>query len=259
MLFPNPRSSMKDIIPIQNQGSDLVADSRDIARLFDIDHKNLRETLEAHEEQLAQLGVYRFETAKPKSPAGGRPEKYYFINFDQVAFLLTLTRSNEKTKEFRVRLIIAFRDARARLRPVDAILLSIPERWKKTFKDEFYIALLRLYGDTFDASKNKPSWVGTWTNRFVYEPIYQGLSGELKQKRRSYCESADKEQEWLKLHQFLEKYAKEDLREHITKITTLLQLAGSKQDFIESFASLFHGHSQLKLLLEQLGESPEEQ
>lgn len=64
-----------------------------------------------------QLGVWRFETAKPKSPQGGRPEKYYFLNFDQIAYVLTLTRSNEKTKEFRLRLILAFRDARARLRP----------------------------------------------------------------------------------------------------------------------------------------------
>ena len=155
-----------------------------------------------------------------------------------------------------MRLIIAFREARAKLRPVDAILLSIPDKWKKTFKDEFYVALLRLYGDTFDATENKPSWVGWWTNRFIYEPIYDGLSSELKAKRASYCSTSGKETEWIKLHQFLERYAKEELRDHITKITTLLQLAGSKHDFIESFAALFHGHSQFKFLLNDLRENP---
>lgn len=243
---------MKEIITIQNQGAELVTDSRDIARLFGVEHESIRESIEAHQEQLEQLGVFRFETGKPKSPKGGRPEKYYFLNFDQVAYVLTLTRSNERTKEFRLRLIIAFRDARARLRPVDTLLLSIPEKWKLTFRDEFYIALLRLYGDTYDSSKNKPSWVGGWTNRFIYEPIFRNLSSELKQKRRIYCESADKEEEYLKLHQFLEKYAKEDLREQLTKITTMLQLARSKQDFIESFATVFHGHEQLRFFMDDL-------
>ncbi|HVT74379.1 MAG TPA: P63C domain-containing protein [Lacunisphaera sp.] len=241
---------MKNIIPIQNQGAELVADSRDIAKLFGVEHESLRETIEAHIEQLTRLGIFRFETGKTQSR--GRPEKFSLLNFDQIAFLLTVTRATEKTKEYRLRLIVAFREARERLRPVDSILLSIPDKWKKTFRDEFYVALLRLYGDKFYASENKPSWVGWWTNRFIYEPIYDNLSTELKSKRANYCDNSGKDADWIKLHQFLEKYAKEELRDHITKITTLLQLAGSKQDFIESFAALFHGHSQLRLLLDDL-------
>lgn len=246
---------MKELIPIKNQGSDLVADSRHIAELFEIEHKNLRETIEAHEEQLTQLGVYRFETAKP-TPSGGRPEKYILLNFDQIAFLLTVTRPTAKTKEFRLKLIVAFRNARERLRPVDGLLLTIPDKWKKTFEDEFYIALLRLYGDTFKKSENKPSWVGWWTNRFIYEPIYAGLSNELKSKRTSYCADTGADADYLKLHQFLEKYAKDELQKHIVKITTLLQLSGSKLDFVEHFAALFHGHRQLKLFIAELSEDP---
>ena len=197
---------------------------------------------------MKRLGIYRFETAKPSAGSeGGRPEKHYWLNFDQTIFLLTITRSTEETKEFRVRLILAFRAARERLRPVDTMLLSIPEKWRKTFRDEFYAALLNIYGDSYDASKNKPSWVGRWTNKFVYEPIFQNLSNELKAKRVSYCDTSGKDPDFLKLHQFLEHNAKEELKEHITKILTLLQLSGSKLDFAEHFASLFHGRTQLRL------------
>jgi hypothetical protein len=131
-------------------------------------------------------------------------------------------------------------------------LLAIPEKWKKTFKDDFYVALLGLYGDKFDASENKPSWVGGWTNKFIYDPIFAGLPTELKSRRSSYVVTTGKDQDYIRLHQFLEIAAKEQLREQITTVTTLLRLAGSKMDFLESFASLFHGQHQMRFSLEDL-------
>lgn len=244
---------MMDLIEIHNQGTDLLADSRQVAALFGIHHKNLRVLIEENREAMEQLGVWRFETDKPHSTkTGGRPEKYYWLNFDQIAYLLTLTRATDRTKEFRLRLIIAFRDARAKLRPVDPLLLSIPEKWKKAFKDDFYIALLGLYGEKFEASKNKPSWVGGFTNRFIYEPIYHELPGELRNKRKKYAIATGKDPDYLKLHQFLEEHAKDELRQQITKITTLLQLAGSKMDFTESFRKLFGGEDQLRFSMPDL-------
>lgn len=242
---------MKELIRIHNQGTDLLADSREIAQLFDVHHKHLRELIEEHEPEFTRLGIWRFETAKiknaDKQDVRGRPEKFFWLNFDQIAFLLTLTRTTERTKEFRVRLIIAFREARERLRPVDTILLALPEKWKKTFKDEFYIALLGLYGDTFDASENKPSWVGGWTNKFIYDPIFEGLPNELKSRRSTYVSSSGKDPDFIRLFQFLDIAAKDELRDQITKVTTLLQIAASKMDFIDSFRALFYGQSQGKL------------
>ncbi len=56
---------MNDLIHIHNQGTDLLADSREVAKVFDVQHKHLRELVEEHEEAFHQLGVWRFETAKP--------------------------------------------------------------------------------------------------------------------------------------------------------------------------------------------------
>jgi len=231
-----------------NQGSEIYVDSREIAKLFGVQHENFFDLINKNTEPLSQLGQLRFETgvAKRAPKTGGNPPKFAWLNFDQIAFLLTLSRTTAATREFRLRLIIAFRNARKKLRPVDALLLSIPEKWKKTFKDEFYISLLRLYGDSFDASKNKPSWVGRWTNRFIYEPIFSGLPSELKAKRAKYSDESGKDAEWLKLHQFIEENAKEELRDHISKITGFLQIAKNRQDFIEFFVALFGGGKQLK-------------
>lgn len=238
---------MKDIIPIHNQGRDFLVDSRQVAKLFSLTHEHIREQIEANEDSIAQLGIFRVETGKMIPNTKGRPEKFYYLNFDQIVFLLMHTKPTEETDKFKVKLILAFRAARERLRPVDTILLSIPEKWRKTFRDEFYIALLKIYGDSFDASKNKPSWVGGWTNKFIYEPIFQSLPRELKAKRAAYCDMSGKDPDFMRLHQFLEMHAKEELKERITKIITLLQLSGSKHDFAEHFMSLFHGSTQLRL------------
>lgn len=235
---------MKELIHIFNQGTDFIIDSRDVAKVFKIQHKNLRESIEEHEPQLTRLGIYRFETAKLLEGAG-RPEKFYWLNFDQTVFLLTLTRPTEETKEFRVRLILAFRAAREKLRPVDAIMLTVPDKWRKTFKDEFYIALLNIYGDSFDIAKNKPSWVGKWTNRFIYEPIFNGLSRELKHKRAAYCDMTGKDADFMRLHRFLVEHAKDDLKEQIAKTTAVLQMSGSKLDFSENYRAVFHGLIQI--------------
>ncbi|MGZ4962593.1 MAG: Rha family transcriptional regulator [Limisphaerales bacterium] len=238
---------MKSLIPIFNQGPDFIVDSRDVSRVFNVQHKSLRKSIEDHEPELTRLGVYRFENAKPPSGSdGGRPEKYFWLNFDQTIFLLTLTRPTEETKEFRVKLILAFRSAREQLRPVDAMMLTVPGKWRKTFKDEFYVALLNIYGDSFDAAKNKPSWVGAWTNRFIYDPIFNGLPRELKSKRSAYCEMTGKDADYMRLHSFLEEHAKDDLKEQIAKTTAILQMSGSRYDFAENYRSVFHGLTQIK-------------
>lgn len=244
---------MDEIIPISNQGSDLLADSRDVAELFSVTHAHLRDQITKNEAELEHLGQLRVQTEVVKGhQGGGNPAKFYWLNFDQIAFLLTLSRVTEQNKEFRLKLIVAFRNARENLRPIDSILLTLPDRWRKQFPDDFYVSLLALYGDTFDESKNKPSWVGNWTNKFIYEPLFDGLPNELKRRRFEFAEKKGREADYFKMHQFLEQHARQDLRDHITKITTILTLANSKQDFIENFASIFHGHHQLKMLLNGL-------
>lgn len=236
---------MKELIKIFNQGADLLVDSRSIAKVFGLAHQHIREQIEAHEAEITRLGVFQFETGKTLPHTPGRPEKYYYLNFEQTSFLLYLTRPDQQGKEFQVRLLLAFRAAREKLRPIDGILLSIPVRQRKTFKDEFYIALLRIYGDAYDVSKNKPSWVGGWTNKFIYEPIVKNLPAELKARRAAYCDESGKDADFIRLHRFLEEHAKDELKERIAKTTTILQMSDTKYGFAENFRSIFHGITQI--------------
>src|SRR5580700_7735674 len=101
---------MSELIKIINQGADLMADSRGVAKLFGIEHESLRELIENHAGQLEQLGFFRFETGKMVPNTKGRPDKFCYFNFDHVAFLLTISKPTEATKDFRLRLILAFRE-----------------------------------------------------------------------------------------------------------------------------------------------------
>jgi phage regulator Rha-like protein len=236
---------MKELIPILNQGNELLIDSRNLAKPLQLTHQHIREQIEANEFYFSRLGLFRFETGKIKPNTKGRPEKYFYLNFEQVSFLISLTRPDEQGKEFHVRLLNLFRAAREKLRPIDNILRSIPEKQRLTFKEEFYTALLRIYGDVYDASKNKPSWVGNWTNKFIYEPIVKNLSNELKAKRKAHCEATGHDPEFIRLHRFLMENAKDELKERIAKTTIILQMSDSKFEFAENYKARFHGITQI--------------
>jgi phage regulator Rha-like protein len=63
------------LLKIHQQGADLLADSRAVAKLFGVEHPSLRKLIEEHSSQLEQLGVYRFEIGKPlPGSSGGRPD-----------------------------------------------------------------------------------------------------------------------------------------------------------------------------------------
>lgn len=237
-----------DFITIRSQAGELLVDSRNVAKAFEIQHHSLFRTILENKESIETLGQLRLQREVVAGhQGGGNPTKYAWLNFDQVAFLLTLTKTTELTIRYRLRLILAFKQAREKLRPVDTLLLAIPTSWKPMFKETFYVALLNIYGAEFNKNKNKPSWVGGWTNKFIYEPIYSGLSSELKRKRAQFVADSGRDPDWIRLHQFLEEHAKDQLRETIAKVTAILQISRTKQDFAEHYAAMMGGGFQLKI------------
>ena len=84
---------MRELIHIHNQGSELRADSREVAKLFGIQRESLHKLIENHTAQLEQLGHVRFEIGggKIRPQGGGTPEKFAHLNFDQIAFLFGLS------------------------------------------------------------------------------------------------------------------------------------------------------------------------
>ena len=55
-------------------------------------------------------------------------------------------------------------------------------KWTKTFPDEFYKQLFRLKNMPYPpTTKNKPSYIGHWTNNIVYSRIAPGIVAKLKE------------------------------------------------------------------------------
>jgi phage regulator Rha-like protein len=92
---------VQELLHIHNQGSELRADSREVAKLFGVEHESLRKNIEVHTPELEQLGHLRFEIGHGvKRPQGGGPqEKFCYLNFDHLAFLLTVSKPSEATKD----------------------------------------------------------------------------------------------------------------------------------------------------------------
>lgn len=234
-------------VAIHNQGPELRADSREIAKFFEVEHESIARLLHDNAEAFESFGSLRFEIGVKAGDRGGEKPKFAYLTEPQVAYLLTLTRNTDRTKALKLQLIQSFQRVRAQLRPVDSIPLSIPEPWQKVFPDDFYRALLRVYGHDFNRANGTPGFVGGFTNRYVYGPLWDGLPTELKAKRIAAAEDADDAQ-LLKLHQFLEANSKQALERHILRVTTLLQSATSPEEFKESFARVCCGESQMPLL-----------
>ncbi|GAO73346.1 Rha family transcriptional regulator [Comamonas sp. E6] len=92
--------------------SELRVDSRILADKLQNQHKNVIELVDRYAEQFKRFGVLTFETEKPNSSAGGRPERFALLNEDQSYFLLSLSRNTDHVVELKANLVAAFSEAR---------------------------------------------------------------------------------------------------------------------------------------------------
>lgn len=89
-----------------------LADSRMLATYLGSQHRSVFRMVKDFQSDFEQLGVLRFEIAKPVSDQGGRPEKYALLNEDQCYLLLTFSRNTAKVRQLKVSLVLAFKHAR---------------------------------------------------------------------------------------------------------------------------------------------------
>jgi len=108
-------------------GKELRTDSRLLAPVFDYRHRIIRELIGSYFQKFQELGPLPFETEEGKPlPQGGysKGQTYYLLNWDQCAFLMALMRNNDQVVEGKLRLVQAFKDARAQLAERDMARLD---------------------------------------------------------------------------------------------------------------------------------------
>lgn len=108
---PLNKSKGKSVSLVQVD-SELRVDSRVLAEKLQNQHRNVIELIEKYSEQFSRFGVVPFETEKPSSKAGGRPERFVLLNEDQSYFLLSLAKNTDHVVELKANLVAAFSKAR---------------------------------------------------------------------------------------------------------------------------------------------------
>lgn len=109
--------------------------------------------------------------------------------------------------------------------------------WQKTFPDIYYKEIFRLRGWDYTVTgiKKRPSVVGRWTNKFVYEQLPPGVLEELKNK----TPKTDAGNYSARFFQSLtEDIGDVHLRSQLQSVITLLQVSDTWEEFITKFKKL---------------------
>ncbi len=119
---------------------------------------------------------------------------------------------------------------------LDKYLTDEWAKWSRTFEPEFYQELFRLHGikhpgsDSEGQAKStkRPSYVGHWTNDVVYSRLAPGVLEELRRKNPRGS-SGHRPRKYFQ--HFTKDYGVPALREHLTKVTFLMQACDSWTEF----------------------------
>lgn len=105
-----------------------VTTSEVIAANTDTQHKNVLELIREYEPQLAELGRVAFETRTLKTAGGPQKREVAILNEQQATFVLTLMRNSDVVVKFKLSLVKAFYEMRAKVGAGEtAIPQTLPE------------------------------------------------------------------------------------------------------------------------------------
>ncbi|MBI4066702.1 P63C domain-containing protein [Candidatus Gottesmanbacteria bacterium] len=102
-------------------------------------------------------------------------------------------------------------------------------KWTKTFPDEYYKELFRLKGLRYPhPGKNKPSFIGHWTNDIVYKRLAPAILAALKEKNPRLPTGNRARRH----HQHLTRdYGHPGLKRHLDNVVFLMRACSNWQDF----------------------------
>lgn len=114
---------------------------------------------------------------------------------------------------------------------IDAYVVEELKPWQKTFPDIYYQEIFRLRGWDFTVNgiRKRPSVVGTWTNKFIYKELPDGVLEELKKKTPKNA----------RLFQSLsEDMGEAGLRSQLNSVISLMQISDNWDQFLDNFEKL---------------------
>ena len=128
------------------------------------------------------------------------------------------------------------RDKQALAKILEAFVTKELQPWLKTFPDDYYVELFRLYQLPYPPIGNptwRPGFFGHITNSVVYDRLAPGLLPELKRL-------ASREERKARLHQHLSQdVGHPKLQSHMGSLVTLLKLSKTPEEF-RAYVDRFH-------------------
>lgn len=119
-------------------------------------------------------------------------------------------------------------------------------KWQLTFTDDFYKEVFRLWGLPFIPKyiKNKPSFIGKLTTKYIYEQLPKGILEKIKDNTPKTSSGNYK----YRFHQSLTpEIGREHLKKQIIEVTTLMSISQSKEQFQDLFKSKYNKTVQLEM------------
>jgi hypothetical protein len=111
--------------------------------------------------------------------------------------------------------------------------------WQKRFPDEYYTEIFRLNGWPFTLKgiqKNRPSVIGHWTNRLIYDLLPNGVLKKLQEITPKNAEG----KKTAKLHQSLTlDIGEPHLEKQLISVITLMNVSSDWKEFIKLFGKKF--------------------
>lgn len=128
-------------------------------------------------------------------------------------------------------------------------------KWQLTFTDDFYREIYRLWNIPFIPKyiRNKPSFIGKLTTKYIYEELPKGVVEKIKEKVGK-TENGNWKYKW---HQSLTpEIGREHLKKQIIEVTTLMSISKSKEHFEALFQQKYNKIVQLELEFNEEFEEP---
>jgi len=123
----------------------------------------------------------------------------------------------------------AYREKSALQSILDRYLNPDAREWSKRFKDEFWVALIKLKGYPSYMALHRPIFVSHWVNDIVYSRLAPGVLDELKEINPSIEKGGRKN----KHHTHLTDEGLQKLESHLTIVTYLMVKAEDEASFMQ--------------------------
>ena len=235
-----------------------IIDKEPRVRTFDIyqgfgyaHHRYLKDVINKNKKLFESKGLLISTTGVVENASKGRPDESYLLSEQQFVLLVLLAKNNPNSIELKSRLSDEFFRMREALAKVSTsspyieqvrkiLLLDAPQEWVKLYPNEYYQALMQLYGKQFTSNNHTPPYCGQITKRWIYDVV---LPPELNNE-------VDAQRKEERKHQWFKDKGRDILLKQILDVTGIARQSRNRKEFEARCASMFNNEPfQLMLMI----------